>query len=87
LLVQEVHVTTLQDQKDMLELVEGQVVALVPVWGMDGRAAAPVSPDEMNATTAGKRTLAQFGSNLVLVNYEPAAAWGNPRLLVVAPGR
>ena len=87
LLVQEVRVTTLQDQKDMLELVEGQVVALVPVWGMDGRVAAPVSPDEMNATTAGKRTLAEFGSNLVLVNYEPAAAWGDPRLLVVAPGR
>ena len=83
--VQEVSVTTLQDQKDMLALMEGQVVALVPVWGMDGRFAAPVDPDEMNATMAGKRTLAEFGSNPVLVNYEPAAAWGNPRLLVVAP--
>ena len=40
-LVQEVSVTTLQDQKDMLALVEGQVVALVPVWGMDERYAAP----------------------------------------------
>ena len=41
----------------------------------------------MNATTAGKHTLAEFGSNPVLVNYEPPAAWGNPRLLVVAPQR
>ena len=86
-LVQEVSVTTLQDQKDMLALVEGQVVALVPVWGMDERYAAPAGPDEMNATTAGKHTLAEFGSNPVLVNYEPPAAWGNPRLLVVAPQR
>ena len=86
-LVEEVSVTTLQDQKDMLALVEGQVVALVPVWGMDGRFAAPVNPDEMNAMTAGRRTLAEFGSNPVLVNYARATAWGNPRFLIVAPFR
>ena len=86
-LVEEVSVTTLQDQKDMLALVEGEVVALVPVWGMDGRFAAPVNPDEMNAMTAGRRTLAEFGSNPVLVNYARATAWGNPRFLIVAPFR
>jgi len=86
-LVEEVSVTTLQDQKDMLALVEGPVVALVPVWGMDGRFAAPVNPDVMNATTAGKRTLAEFGRYPVLINYAPATAWGNPRLLVVGPFR
>ena len=61
-------------------MVEGQVVALVPVWGMDGRFSARADADEMNATTAGKRTLAEFGSNQVLINYEPAAAWGDPRI-------
>ena len=86
-LVEEVSVTTLQDQKDMLALLEGQVVALVPVWGMDGRFAAPVDPDAMNVTTAGKHTLVEFGSNPVLVNYVRATAWGNPQLLVVAPSR
>ena len=84
-LVQEVSVTTLQSQKEMLAMVEGQVVALVPVWGMDGRFSARADADEMNATTAGKRTLAEFGSNQVLINYEPAAAWGDPRIFVVAP--
>ena len=85
--IEEVDVTTLQEQKDMLALVEGSVVALVPVWGMDGRFGATANPDAMNATTSGKRTLAEFGSNPVLINYGPPMVWGDPRLLVVAPFR
>ena len=86
-LIEEVDVATLQEQKDMLELVEGPVVALVPVWGMDERFGVTVNPDAMNATTSGKRTLAEFGSNPVLINYGQATAWGDPRLIIVAPFR
>jgi hypothetical protein len=86
-LIEEVDVTTLQEQKDMLELVKGPVVALVPVWGMDERFGVTVSPDVMNATISGKRTLAEFGSNPVLINYGQATAWGDPRLIIVAPFR
>jgi hypothetical protein len=61
------------------------LVVLVPVWGVDARREAPADPDAMNATTSGKRTLAEFGSDPVLINYDSPTAWGDPRLLIVAP--
>jgi len=82
-LVEKVNITTVQDQQDMLASVEGPVVALVPVWGVDTRREAPANPDALNATTSGKRTLAEFGSNPVLTNYEYGTVWGDPRLLIV----
>ncbi len=61
------------------------LVVLVPVWGVDARREAPADPDAMNATTPGKRTLAEFGSDPVLINYDSPTAWRDPRLLIVAP--
>ena len=81
------------DQQEMLALVEGPVVALVPVWGIDARGEAPVYGkfvgryvdfDVYGTIPSGKRTLAEFGSNPVLVDYDPPTVWGDPRLLIVA---
>ena len=102
-LVEEVKITTVQDgktkynepivdQQDMLALVKGPVVALVPVWGMFTRGEAPVYGkfvgryvdfDVYGTMISGKRTLAEFGSNPVLIDYNPPTVWGDPRLLIV----
>ena len=86
-LVDEVSITTLLDQRKLMARLEGQVVALVPIWDVDGRYDSTVSPDEINKTTAGKRVLAEFGSNPILLNYKraPGTAWGDPQFLVIAP--
>ena len=85
--VEEVSVSTLHDQNQLLESVEGQVVALVPIWGVDGRFDSAISPDDINATLSRKRVLAEFGSNEVLLNYEraPGTVWGDPKFVVLAP--
>ena len=105
-LIEEVTITTAQDgkttynepiidqknMKAMLALMEGPVVALVPVWGIDARGEALVYGkfvgryvdfDVYGTMISGKRTLAEFGSNPVLVDYDPPTVWGDPRLLIV----
>ncbi len=80
-----VSVRTIQQQRDLLASLEGQTVALVPVWGMDGRFEAEPSPGAMNAAGAPRRTLQEFGRNGVLLNRDPPTARGNPRFRVVSP--
>ena len=85
--IEEVSVSTLHDQNQLLKSVEGQVVALVPIWGVDGRLDSAISPDDINATLSSKRILAEFGSNEVLLNYDraPGTVWGDPKFVVLAP--
>ncbi len=85
--VEEVSVSTLHDQNQLLASVEGQVVALVPIWGVDGRFDSAISPDEINAMLSGKRVLAAFGSNEVLLNYDRGmgTVWGDPKFVVISP--
>ena len=80
-----VSIRTIQQQRDLLDSLEGQTVALVPVWGMDPRFEAEPSPEAMNAAGAPRRTLREFGKNGVFLNRNPPTAPGNPRFRVVSP--
>jgi 4-amino-4-deoxy-L-arabinose transferase-like glycosyltransferase len=66
----------------LLRDVPSPAVIMVPRWGADRRSPGQQAADALNAVARPFRVIKTFGTNDVLVNYSPPAAWGNPAFAI-----